>query len=107
KLDTCIYVGDQTTYSAGGYVYEFRGSLSDLHQDLTTLRELQWIDKQTRAVLIQLNLYTPNIPMFTSVVILVEILSSSGIVPTASFKPFDVNGKQFLFYLKIKIIFTY
>ncbi|CAF2093884.1 unnamed protein product [Rotaria magnacalcarata] len=105
KLDTCIYVGDQTTYSAGGYVYEFRGSLSDLHQDLTTLRELQWIDKQTRAVLIQLNLYTPNIPMFTSVVILVEILSSSGIVPTASFKPFDVNDFESIFHIIFAIIY--
>ncbi|CAF3282231.1 unnamed protein product [Rotaria socialis] len=105
KLDTYIYVGDQATYRTGGYVYEFRGSLSDLHQDLTTLRELQWIDKQTRAVLIQLNLYTPNIPIFTSVVILVEILSSSGIVPTARFDPFDVNNFGSIFQITVAVIY--
>ncbi|UJR27882.1 hypothetical protein I4U23_009147 [Adineta vaga] len=90
QLDTYIYLGELATYSSGGYVYEFRGSLSKLRYDLAQLHQLQWIDAQTRAVLIQMNLYNPNIPIFTSVVIIIEILPSSGVFPSARFEPLDL-----------------
>ena len=33
QLDTYLYTGDHSRYEAGGYVYEFRGRLSDLRSN--------------------------------------------------------------------------
>jgi polycystin 1L2 len=87
QLDTYMYAGDHATYGSGGYVYEFRGHLSDLQSNLSQLHELQWIDGQTRAVIIQMSLYNPNAQMFTSVSFLVELLSTGGVFPQARFEP--------------------
>ncbi|CAF1084827.1 unnamed protein product [Adineta steineri] len=90
QLDTYVYVGELATYRSGGYVYEFRGALSELRNDLFQLHELGWIDVQTRAILIQLNLYNPVEPLLTSVTIVFELLSSSGGVPSAQFQPLNL-----------------
>ncbi|UJR18699.1 hypothetical protein I4U23_005606 [Adineta vaga] len=87
KLDTYMYVGDHGSYSGSGYVYEFRGRRSELQSNLSQLHQLGWIDNQTRAMIIQLTLYNPNIQLFTSVTFLTEFLSSSGIFPSARFEP--------------------
>ncbi|CAF5118224.1 unnamed protein product, partial [Rotaria socialis] len=69
------------------YAYEFRGRLSDLQSNLSELYQLQWIDRQTRAVLIQLSLYNPNSQFFISCNLLVEFLSSGWIEPQSRFDP--------------------
>ncbi|CAF4162103.1 unnamed protein product, partial [Adineta steineri] len=89
ELDTYAYVGDYGTYSGDGYVYEFRGRLSDIKSNLSKLHQLQWIDSKTRAVIIQLTLYNPNVALFTSVTFLFEFLSASGIHSSARFEPFN------------------
>jgi hypothetical protein len=94
QLDTYVYLGEYATYRSGGYVYEFRDSLSQIRNDLSQLHQLGWIDRQTRAVLIQINLYNPNIPIFTSANLLIEILPSSGIYPSARFDPIDFSRKS-------------
>jgi hypothetical protein len=92
ELDSYVYIGDHGTYGGGGYVYEFRGSLLSLRNNLSQLHQLEWIDKQTRAVIIQCSLYNPNVQLFTSVTLLVELLSTGGIIPTARFEPFHIQG---------------
>ncbi|CAF3980133.1 unnamed protein product [Rotaria sp. Silwood2] len=89
KLDTYIYIGQYETYSGGGYIYEFRGRLSDLKSNLSKLHQLGWIDDKTRAIFIQLTLYNPNVQLFTSVTFLVEFLSTGSISPTARFEPLN------------------
>ena len=61
-------------YQSGGYVYDFRGRLTDLQGNVSQLRQMNWIDSQTRAVLIQFTLYNPNVQLFTSVNLLAEFL---------------------------------
>jgi len=96
ELDTYTYVGDHGSYSGGGYVYEFRGRLSDLQSNLSQLHQLGWIDKQTRAIIIQLTLYNPNVELFTSVTFLIEFLSTGGIYPQSRFEPMNFYG-NFIF----------
>lgn len=86
-------MGQHATYRSGGYVYEFRGSISEIQSELAELHRTGWVDRQTRAVLIQMNLYNPNVPIFTSAVILFEFLPSSGIFPSARFEPLDFDCK--------------
>jgi len=78
-----------------------------MRNDLSQLHQLGWIDRQTRAVIIQMNLYNPNIPIFTSSILIIEILSSSGIFPSTLFEPLDFDGKYYYFYFKLIQIFSY
>ncbi|UJR16137.1 hypothetical protein I4U23_003048 [Adineta vaga] len=87
ELDTYSYVGEHRTYSSGGYVYEFRGRLSNLQSNLSKLYELGWIDTQTRAIIIQCTLYNPNVGLFTSITLLTEFLSTGGLYPQSRFEP--------------------
>jgi len=91
-LDTFVYIGEHGKYSGNGYVYEFRGRLSDLRSNLSELHKLGWIDTKTRAVFIQLSLYNPNVQLFTSVTFLIEFLSTGGISPQARFEPINFSG---------------
>jgi polycystin 1L2 len=99
-LDTSVYIGDHGSYSGGGYVYEFRGRLSNLRSNLSELHQLGWIDNKTRAVFIQLSLYNPNVQLFTSVTFLIEFLSTGGIYPQSRFEPLNFYGIFFFFLLK-------
>ena len=92
QLDTYIYVGEHGTYSGNGYIYQFRGRLNEIRTNLSELHQLEWIDNSTRAVIIQFSLYNPNVQLFTSATLLIEILSSGGIFPTARFEPFIFTG---------------
>jgi polycystin 1L2 len=98
-LDAYVYVGDHGSYSGGGYVYEFRGRLSDIRSNLSELHQLGWIDNKTRAVFIQLSLYNPNIQLFTSVTFCIEFLSTGGIYPQSRFEPMNFYG-IFVFHKK-------
>jgi hypothetical protein len=94
-LDTQVYIGEHATYDDGGcYVYEFRGSLVHLQQNLSALRQLHWIDNHTRAVTIQLTVYNPNVQLFTSIILLAEFLITGGVFASARFEPLQFYGKS-------------
>jgi hypothetical protein len=92
QLDTEIYTGEHGIYSSGGYAYEYRGRLSDLQSNLSELHQFDWIDSQTRIVIIQLTLYNPNVQLFTSVILAVEFLSTGGLIPQSQFEPIFFQG---------------
>ena len=97
ELDTYVYNGEHGIYGSGGYVYECRGRLSDLRSNLSLLHQLNWIDQHTRAVIIQLTLYNPNVQLFTAVTFLVEFLSTGGIYPHTRFQPLNFQSLFILF----------
>jgi polycystin 1L2 len=97
ELDTYVLVGDYGSYGGDGYVYEFVGRLSSLQSNLSQLHQLGWIDTQTRAVIIQLTLYNPNVQLFTSLTFLTEFLSTGGVHPTSRFEPMNFYGNFFSF----------
>ena len=101
QLDTYVIVGNHQTYASGGYVYDFRGRLVDLKSNLTQLHRANWIDRQTRAVIVQLTLYNPNVQLFTSVNLLAEFLPTGGIETQSTFQPisFQSNYLSALFDL--------
>jgi polycystin 1L2 len=96
QLDTYGTIGDHGSYSGGGYVYEFRGRSSYIRNNLSELHKLGWIDNKTRAVFIQLNLYNPNVQLFTSVTFLTEFLSTGGIHPQSRFEPMNFYSNLFV-----------
>ena len=93
ELKTYVTLGNHGEYAGGGYVYEFRGRLSDIRNNLSLLHQLSWIDNQTRAIIIQMTLYNPNVQLFTSVSFLAEFLSVGSIDLQARFEPINFSSK--------------
>jgi polycystin 1L2 len=70
-----------------------RGRLSYIQGNLSILNEMQWIDRQTRAVFIEFSVYNPNIDLIMVSTILVEFLESGSILTTSTFDPLNLfNG---------------
>ena len=104
QLGTYVYAGDHESYGGGGYVYEFRGRLSSLQSNLSQLHQLGWIDTRTRAVIIQLSLYNANVELFTSVILLIEILSTGGFYPTIHIEPMHFYSTYYSDFFKFVIV---
>lgn len=92
QLDTYLILGQQATYFGGGYVYEFRGRLAEIRSNLSLLHQLGWINNHSRAVIIQLTLYNPNVQLMTAVTLLLEISPSGGVSPSSRFEPITFSG---------------
>jgi hypothetical protein len=86
------YQGKFNIYDGGGYLYEMRGQLEYLKGNLTLLREMNWIDRQTRAVFAEFSVYNPNINLVMVSTILVEFLSSGTILASAKFDTLNLFG---------------
>lgn len=104
-LDSYWYIGDHATYSGNGYVFEFRGRLKDIQSNLSELHRHQWIDERTRAVLIQLNLYNPNVQLMTSVLIVYEFLPTGGIHQHIRIEPIDFYDLIHLSQLIMSVLY--
>jgi len=91
--------GKYASYDGSGYLYELRGKLDYIQGNLTLLKEMQWIDRQTRAVFIEFSSYNPNIDLVMVSTILVEFLPFGDILTTARFDPLNLfaesNGISF------------
>jgi len=100
NIDSFIYVGEHGTYSGNGYVYEFRGSLLNLQSNISSLHQLEWIDRKTRAIIIQMTLYNPNVQLFSSIILLAEFLSTGGVFPSFYFQPINFYGNNEIFLFR-------
>jgi hypothetical protein len=80
-------------------LYELRGKLDYILGNLTLLKEMQWIDRQTRAVFVEFSSFNPNINLIMISTILVEFLPYGDILTTARFDPLNLfaesNGISF------------
>ena len=99
--------GKLSTYEGNGYVYEMRGKLSYIQGNLSVLRNMNWVDRQTRAILFEFSAYNPNINLVMVSTILVEFSSTGSILTTARFDPlnlFSDIGSQAVFKVVCQII---
>ena len=90
KLQGSPITGQFNTYDGSGYVYELRGQLSYIQGNLSLLQEMQWIDRQTRAIFVEFSSYNPNVNLVMVSTILVEFLSSGTILTNARFDPINL-----------------
>ena len=84
------YEGKYDTYEGDGYVYELRGKLSYLQGNLSLLRDMNWIDRETRAIFAEFAVFNPNINLVMVATILVEFLPSGSIIATSRFDPLNL-----------------
>ena len=93
-IDGSPYFGAYNNYWGGGYVYNLYDSQStqtmDLINNITALQKLDWIDRQTRAVFVELSLFNPNANLFAYVTILFEYLPSGNVLPSMRIAPMSL-----------------
>ena len=87
SLNTFPIDGKYGTYIGGGHVYELRGKLSYIIGNLTKLEQMNWVDRQTRAIFVEFSIYNPNINLVMVSTIQVEFLASGNILTKATFDP--------------------
>ena len=86
--------GIYDTYDGSGYLYEMRGKLSYIQGNLSLLKEMNWVDRQTRAVLVEFSAYNPNINLVMVSTTLVEFLSSGTLLTKAKFDPLNLFSES-------------
>jgi polycystin 1L2 len=91
-LQGSSFQGRFNTYDGSGYLYEMRGQLSYLQGNLSLLKEMNWVDRQTRAIFAEYSVYNPNINLIMVSTILIEFLSSGSILTSTRFDPLNLFG---------------
>jgi polycystin 1L2 len=71
-----------------------RGKLSYIQGNLSLLKQMNWVDRQTRAVLVEFSAYNPNINLVMVSTILVEFLSSGSLLTKAQFDPLNLFSES-------------
>jgi hypothetical protein len=88
-LSSLPYDAKYSQYLGGGYVFAITPTqnVSKIQQQLTTLQSLSWIDRQTRAVLVEFTLYNVNVNLFAYCTLAFEFLPTGSIVTSNTYKP--------------------
>ncbi|XP_013391756.1 polycystic kidney disease protein 1-like 2 [Lingula anatina] len=89
RNDLTVY-GHLDHYEAGGYMVEINSAQDSVHT-LTSLKDLNWIDRLTRAVIVELTVNNANVNVFSMVRIIVELPAMGGIFikkELVSFRPY-------------------
>ncbi|RNA05799.1 polycystic kidney disease 1-like 2 [Brachionus plicatilis] len=110
ELEAYPIVGINSVYFGGGYVYKMnlnKKNFTILSKDLNQLEKLKWIDKKTRAVVLEFSLYNPNLNLFSYNTILFEFLLTGNLVKSVRFEPIIVFKEQSLQILINVICFLY
>ncbi|CAL8108414.1 unnamed protein product [Calicophoron daubneyi] len=81
QLNGMVYLGDVSWYAGGGYVHALRGSKEEMLTKIQTLKSQNWIDFKTRAMIIQLTTYNPNVNLFAIITVLVEKPGIGSLIP--------------------------
>ncbi|XP_069998872.1 polycystin-1-like protein 2 [Penaeus vannamei] len=81
ELESFPTYGRLGTYGGGGYVLPVRGSSSEILERLDYLQKVNWIDKYTRAVMLEFSVYNANVNLFGIGTVMAEFLPGGGIRP--------------------------
>ncbi|VDI23340.1 Hypothetical predicted protein, partial [Mytilus galloprovincialis] len=100
--------GRYRTYGGGGYITELDVNYDFSNRTLNELTDYLWIDRNTRAVFLECNLYTPDLNLFAYSMFLAEFPETGGIVTSYSIYPFRIYfhlGTNGIYTLICEVIF--
>ncbi len=80
------YTGRVSTYFTGGYVFELSESFGQVVDSFLDLEKFSWIDRQTRAVIIEFSTFNPNVNYLARCVIMFEFLPGGSILKSSQIK---------------------
>ncbi|XP_069953284.1 polycystin-1-like protein 2 isoform X2 [Cherax quadricarinatus] len=109
ELQTYSTRGLLGTYGGGGYVIQLDNLETEDIAQLQTMQSLGWIDKYTRAVMLEFSTYNVNVNLFTICRIVAEFNEGGGVYTSWRFDPIQLlsTGGSFGFILSVcQIIFV-
>ncbi|XP_065660222.1 uncharacterized protein LOC136084058 isoform X4 [Hydra vulgaris] len=115
ELDGYPYAAGLETYYGGGYVVEIFPKWKN-QAILNQVKKFRWIDRQTRAVIIEFALFNPATNYFSMVTMALEFPASGGAVPNFSVLTFklyaSVTGSKIMLgshilFILITILFSF
>ncbi|XP_063886174.1 polycystin-1-like protein 2 isoform X1 [Scylla paramamosain] len=97
ELESFTSSGRLGSYTGGGYVLHLKGTSSELLRRLNHLQHLGWIDRYTRAVMLEFSVYNANVNLFGIATIMAEFHPGGGIRPYWRFdsSPFIRNSNAY------------
>ena len=87
ELGTFPSAGRLATYSGGGYIIRLNGPQPYILKRLTQLQKNNWIDKNTRAVILEFSVYNAHTNLFSINTIMAEFLDGGGLISKWRFDP--------------------
>ena len=100
------YIG---TYSGGGYVAELGIRKETANTMVQYLKSTRWLDRLSRALFVEFNLYNPNTNLFTVVSLLFEFPNSGGVLNKPiiqTLRLYYYVGPAALYRLILEVIFA-
>jgi hypothetical protein len=93
KLQSWWILGDFALYGPGGYIVEFApgSSAVAMRKRIQALRKHGWIDQQTRAIIVAVNLYNGNYNYYVSAQLRLEFGTSGAILAKEKLISFSLD----------------
>ncbi|XP_033737386.1 polycystic kidney disease protein 1-like 2 [Pecten maximus] len=109
QLNGYPVVAKYDSYGGGGYVTTLGNSNQTAADTFDYLHDAGWIDRNTRAVLVEANIYNPNVNLFCVICLVLEFPASGSIIPYSQISPvvlYRYIGSSALFLLILDLIFV-
>jgi hypothetical protein len=81
-----------STYEGDGFVVDLSYNSDVSRATIAELEASDWVDAQTRAVIVTVNVYNANINSFTTLTMVVEIDASGGFMPWSYMRSFRADN---------------
>ena len=107
ELDAYPFLAELDTYFGSGYVVEIFPSWNN-KEFLHILKEKQWIDRHTKAIIIEFTLFNAATNYFNSMTIVLEFPPGGGCIPfhsTTTFRLFRQEGSYEFITIVCEVLF--
>ena len=92
KQGTFPYSGIYTTYLGGGYIFDFfGGNVSQLQSYFSALQANNWVDRNTRGLILEMSLYNVNVKLFAYATMLFEVLPTGNWIQSVRVDPLNLS----------------
>lgn len=84
----CFITGEYNTYGGGGYILKFTKNREQAYLMMKQVEHQNWIDRRTRAIILEFTLYNSNTHLFTYVILISETTETGGVFNWVEIRPF-------------------
>ncbi|XP_054276446.1 uncharacterized protein LOC128995452 [Macrosteles quadrilineatus] len=77
-----ISSGEISTYYGGGYYFDFKNTVEETNKTVMELFHNLWLDRGSRALILQFTTYNVNINLFFTLTLLLELPPTGGVLPS-------------------------
>ncbi|XP_066292808.1 polycystin-2-like [Branchiostoma lanceolatum] len=87
EIESYPFEGIMAIYTGGGYVVHLDGNKEELVQRMQQLQHEGWLDRNTRAVVVEFSVYNAQVNLFSYARFLLEVLPSGNMMPSYKISP--------------------